>query len=253
MIILHQFARTWGIPNLSQFCVKIETYLRMAKLPYEIVESLPLKAPRGKLPFIVDETHKISDSRLIILYLKATYGDVLDKHLSLEEKGIAIAFQRLLEEHLYWVGMLSRWNYTEQNWQTNKQAIFGVLPPVARDIAAALYRRRINAQIVGHGLGRLNLEEAFNLGQEDIDALADFLGNKTYFMGDLPCSLDASAYGILVNTLGCPIESPLKDYALSKPNLVNYCQRVQMDYFPELPWGSSAAIDNEKVNGLSAE
>lgn len=55
MIILHQFARTWGIPNLSQFCVKVETYLRMVKLPYEIVETLPLKGPRGKLPFIEDQ------------------------------------------------------------------------------------------------------------------------------------------------------------------------------------------------------
>lgn len=204
MIVLHQFARTWGIPNLSQFCVKIETYLRLVKLPHQIVETLPLKAPRGKLPFIVDNGQKISDSRLIVRYLKTAYGDPLDSHLTPEEKGIATAFQRLLEEQLYWVGMMSRWNHTEANWQTNKQAIFGVLPPIARDLAAAVYRRRINSQILGHGLGRLNAAEAFDLGKEDLDALAGFLGAKPYFMGDLPSTLDASAYGILVNTLGCP-------------------------------------------------
>lgn len=236
MIVLHQFARTWGIPNLSQFCVKIETYLRIAKLPYQIVESMPLKAPRGKLPFIVDDGQKIADSRLIVQHLKKTYGDTLDAHLTPAERGVATAFQRLLEEHLYWVGMMSRWNYTEANWQTNKQAIFHPLPPVARDLAAAIYRIRIKSQIVGHGLGRLNAGEAFALGKEDIDALADFLGDKPYFMGGKPSSLDASAYGILVNTLGCPIESPLKDHALSKTNLVDYCRRIQAEYFPELPW-----------------
>lgn len=236
MIALHQFARNWGIPNQSQFCAKIETYLRMAGLPYQIVETMPFKGPRGKLPFIVDGGRKVSDSRLIVEYLKAAYGDPLDGRLGAGEKALAAAFQRLLEEHLYWVGMMSRWNHTEANWQTLKQAIFGGLPPVARDLAAAAYRRRIKSQILGHGLGRLNAEEAFRLGREDLDALAEFLGGKPYFMGASPASLDASAYGILVNTLGCPIESPLKEHALSKRNLVDYCRRVQAEYFPELRW-----------------
>lgn len=236
MIMLHQFARTWGIPNLSQFCVKIETYLRMAKLPYQIIETLPLKAPRGKLPFIEDQGLKVSDSRLVVDYLKQTYGDALDGHLTVEQKGVALAFQRLLEEHLYWVGMYSRWNDTEQNWQTNRQAIFGGLPKPLQGIVSWGYRHRINGQIKGHGLGRLNQDEAYALGRQDIDSLAGFLGGKIYFMGDKPSSLDASAYGILINTLGCPIESPLKTHALSKQNLVDYCRRMQLEYFPELPW-----------------
>ncbi len=239
MIKLHQLARTWGIPNLSHFCVKIETYLRMTKQPYQVVDSLPLKGPRGKLPFIVDKDKKVSDSRLIVNYLKSTYGDTLDAHLSAEQKAIAKSFQRLLEEHLYWIGMMSRWNYTEANWQTNRKAIFSVLPPVARDLAAFVYRHRINSQILGHGTGRLSSQEAFDLGKEDIDALADFLADKPYFMGDKPTSLDASAYGILVNTLGCPIESPIKDHALTKKNLVNYCQKMQAEFFPELAWGGT--------------
>lgn len=236
MIILHQFARTWGIPNLSQFCVKVEAYLRMAKLPYEITTTLPIKGPRGKLPFIVDGDKTIADSRLIIAHLKSTYGDALDSHLSNEKKAIAMALQRLLEEHLYWVGMYSRWHDTKQNWQTNKQAIFGILPPIIRDVIAFGYRIRINRQIKGHGLGLLSATEAFDLGMQDIDALSDFLADKPYFMGNQPSSLDASAYGILVNTLACPIESPLKEYALTKTNLVQFCQRVQENYFPELPW-----------------
>ena len=239
MITLYQFARTWGIPNLSQFCVKLETYLRINKLPYEIVETLPLKAPRGKLPYIEDEGRRLSDSRVIVNYLKTRYGDTDKDILSAEEQGVATSFQRLLEEHLYWIGMVTRWNYSEENWQTNKQAIFGGLPPIARDLAASVYRGKINAQIKGHGIGRLTHEEMFELGMEDIDSLADFLGNKPYFMGDKPSSLDASAYGILVNTLGCPIESPLKDHALTKQNLLGYCRRMQAEFFPELPWSGS--------------
>jgi len=186
------------------------------------------------LPYIEDQGRIIADSRLIINYLQATYGNPLDARLSAREKAVAKAMQRLLEEHLYWVTMYTRWSYTDANWQTNKLAIFGGLPPGARDLAALAYRYRINAQIRGHGIGRHTAAEVFDLGKEDIDALADFLGDQPYFMGDKPTSLDASAFGVLVNTLACPIESPVKDYALSKNNLSDYCNRMQAEYFPEL-------------------
>lgn len=234
MIILHQFARTWGIPNLSFFCVKIETYLRMAGIPHQIASDAPWNAPRGKLPFIEDQGRKIADSRLIMRHLRATYGDPLDARLSPAERGLATAFQRLVEEHLYWATMVSRWNYTEANWQANKQAIFGGLPPDACEQMAADYRVRIDAQIRGHGMGLLTPEEVFALAGEDIDALADFLADKPYFLGDQPTSLDATTYGALVNTLECPIESPLKAHALTKANLVGYCQRMRAEFFPEL-------------------
>jgi glutathione S-transferase len=234
MIKLHQFARTWGIPNLSFFCAKIETYLRMAKIPYEIVEDVPLKAPRGKLPYIEDNGQKIADSRLIVHHLKASYGADLDAHLSTSDRGIAKALERLVEEHLYWVTMVTRWNYTAPNWEANKQAIFGGLPPMLRDAVAWITRRRIKSQILGHGMGRLTEDEVFQLAKEDLDALADFLGDKPYFMGDRPSSLDACAYGGLINTLGCPIESPAKKHALSRQNLVDYCHRMQREFFPEL-------------------
>ena len=72
MIKLYQLERTWGIPNLSHFCVKLETYLRMTKQPYEVIPTLPLKAPRGKVPYIEDNGQLYSDTRIILNYLKKT-------------------------------------------------------------------------------------------------------------------------------------------------------------------------------------
>jgi hypothetical protein len=54
MLKLYQLERTWGIPNLSHFCCKTETYLRMAGIEYEIVPALPLNVPKGKVPYIED-------------------------------------------------------------------------------------------------------------------------------------------------------------------------------------------------------
>jgi glutathione S-transferase len=233
MLRLYQLERTWDIPNLSHFCCKIETYLRMADIEYEIKPTLPLTAPKGKLPYIEDNHTKLGDSQFIIHYLKANYKN-LDKALNNKEQALSLAMQRLLEEHLYWATMYSRWQYTDANWEINKKAIFGVMPPVIRDIAAIYFRNKINKQIYGHGIGRHKAEEIFKIGMLDIDAISDFLGGNNYFLGEKPSTLDASAFGILINTLGCPIESPLKDHALSKNNLINFVARIKSRYFSDL-------------------
>jgi len=46
MIKLYQFHPAWGLPNPSPFCMKVETYLRMAGLPYEGVN--------GAVPFLAN-------------------------------------------------------------------------------------------------------------------------------------------------------------------------------------------------------
>ena len=52
MIKLYQFNPAWGLPNPSPFCMKVETYLRMVGLPYEVVNgAMPVMC---KHPEIVD-------------------------------------------------------------------------------------------------------------------------------------------------------------------------------------------------------
>jgi len=83
MIKLYQFKPAWGLPNPSPFCMKVETYLRMAGLSYEVIHgAVPFKAPKKKLPYIEDGTQVVADSGFIFKYLKQTYGDELDENLS---------------------------------------------------------------------------------------------------------------------------------------------------------------------------
>jgi glutathione S-transferase len=234
MIQYYQLKRTWEIPNLCHFCCKTETYMRMTGIEYQLHATIPPRAPKGKLPFIIDGEHKMGDSRFIIRYFKRTYGDPLDSSLTPSEMAVGHALQRLIEEHLYWVTMYTRWSWSEENWITNKTAIFGAMPFIVRQVAATYFRHGIRKQIWGHGTGRHHPEEIFELGYEDIDAIANLLGDKPYLLGDQPTSFDATGYGFLVNTLGCPIESPVKQHALSKPNLVQYVERMQTRYYSDL-------------------
>jgi glutathione S-transferase len=151
MIKLYQFAPAWNVSNLSPFCLKVETYLKMAGLQYEVVHSNPLQAPKVQLPFIEDNGKRIGDSQFIIEYLKETYGDGVDAHLTPPERAVSNAMQRLIENHLAWAFVHARFGKRDQNWEENKRALFGKLPPVVRQIVpahkAARHARQATARL----------------------------------------------------------------------------------------------------------
>jgi hypothetical protein len=101
---LFQFPRMLGIPNLSPFCCKLETWLRITGTPYEIVETPdPRKGPKRKLPFIEDAGTRIADTSIIIDHLKRTRGVDPDARLDASQRTIALLVQRTLEEHYAFV------------------------------------------------------------------------------------------------------------------------------------------------------
>ncbi len=233
MIQLYQFAPAFGLPNASPFCMKLETYLRMAALPFEIprfkLQQLQ-GAPKGKMPYIVDGSRTVSDSSLIIDYLKSTYGDPVDGWMNTEQRAMALAWQRLLEEHLYWAAIHTRW-IEAQGWALTRPAFFAGLPAPLAWIVPPLARRGMAKALHSQGMGRHSREEIHALGCRDLTALADFLGDKPFLMGGQPCSLDAVAYGFLANLLWVPLESALKLHAQTYPQLERYCQRMKSRYY----------------------
>lgn len=232
MIRLYQFPPAFGLPNASPFCMKVETYLRMAGLPYEnVYVPSPMKAPKGKLPYIEDGAETVADSGFAIDYLKQRYGDSLDAWLSAESRAVALAFRRLMEENLYWAVLYSRW-FDEPGWSATKAAFFGKLPPLMREIVPSLAQRSMRKELWGHGIGRHRREEIYDIGKRDIAAVADFLADKPYFIGEKTSSVDATAYAFFANLLWVPVSSPLQTAARERPNLDAYCRRMQAAYFP---------------------
>jgi glutathione S-transferase len=230
MIRLHQFAPAWG-QNASPFCLKLETYLRMTEIPFEIVLDTDLRnAPKGKMPYIEENGNKIADSNFIIDYLKDAYGEKLEAHLNRSELAIKVAMQRLIEENLYWAMVYSRWQ-VQENWEKTKVAFFEDFPPILRNIIPVVARKQTLKNLLGQGMGLHTPEEVYRIGKRDLTAISDFLADKPYMMGEEPTSLDATAYGLLANILWVPIESPLKNYAEKLANLSPYCQRVRSRFY----------------------
>ena len=231
MIKLHQFAPAFGLPNASPFCMKVETWLRMAGLPYERVNSGDvLRAPKGKLPVIDDDGTRVADSSFIIDHLKARYGDPLDAALTPRQRALAVALQRLFEDSLYWSLLYTRW-IDDAGWALTGPAFFGALPAPVRWVLPPLARRGMRAELRGHGMGRHSAAEIHAIGCRDLDAVADLLGEQPFMLGGIPTSIDATAYAFLANVLWAPLDSPLQRHARTRPTLLAYCQRMKVRYF----------------------
>ena len=230
-ITLYQFPAAFGLPNASPFCMKVETYLRMAGIAYAARYGMyQLRAPKKKLPYITDGERIVADSHLIIDYLKSAYGDSLDVALTPAQRARGTAILRLLEDSLYWVLLYARW-IDERGWRLTRPAFFGALPAPLRLFIPHLARRSLAQQLHAQGIGRHQPEVIYDMGTADIAALSLLLGDNAYVLGAEPSSVDAAAYAFLANILDVPLDMPLLHAARAHANLAAYCARMRARYY----------------------
>jgi glutathione S-transferase len=231
MIELHQYPAVWGLPSLSPFCIKAEIYLRHHEIPYRVIEERnPARGPKGKMPFIVDSTSTVADSTFILQHLEKTRGI---SSVSSENYGVCTAYQRLLEESLYFVLLYSRW-VDPRGWAVLKSEFTPLFPPLLGAPILGIIRHQLKRQAFEQGISRHTREEVYRIGRNDLAALSQLLGEKKYFLGEEFSALDASAYGFLITILRQPIETELKATLKNHKNLLLYCKRLEAEYFPEL-------------------
>lgn len=225
MIKLYQYPPAWGM-NVSPFTLKLETWLRLSQLDYQVIPSRnPASAPKGKLPYIEDDDGtRIADSSLIIDHLKRTRQIDPDHELSERQRAEAIALQRLFENHFYFIAVHSRW-IDPVGWEVVQPEFFGFLPPGIRGLAAGYIRRQVKRTLHEEGLGRHSQNDLYAMGRADLRAIAVLLGSRPYFFGDGPTTIDAIAYGFLANLFFVPIETELKRIGMEYDNLRLYCER----------------------------
>lgn len=230
MLKLMQFQPAFGVRNLSPFCLKLETYLRMTGIEHEIVWSHSARnAPKGKLPYIENGGRILADSDLIIDYLIETFGDRLDGELTAGQKAESLAWRRLFEDSLIFPFLYSRW-IDPAGWALMRH-LFDSVPPLKRDVLASLQREAVNKRITAHGMGDHSLEEIYAFGLKYLGAIETRLDDQPFMLGDTPTSLDATAFGFLANLIDTDFDNPLNHKARATPTFVAYNQRMKQRYF----------------------
>lgn len=233
MITLYQFPRLGDLPNPSPFCIKLETYLRMAGQAYEARAVLRPGSSTGKCPYIVIDGETLTDSSLIIAALESRFGHPVDGKLTLAQRGESQAFQRLLEEHLYWVAVYGRWVAQPPKLRRAFLEDLGV-PGVLSGIAAWSGRRGYKKVLKAQGLGRHPPEVIWQFGISDLQAVAHWLGNRPFAFGETPTILDACIFAFVGVIIRSPWDNPLRNAALKHRTLVDHFTRMLARYFPEL-------------------
>ena len=232
MIVLHGFEENFGLTDPSPFVLKVATYMRMADIDYSVNRDAKnlQKAPKGKLPFIVDGDKEIADSQFIIEYLIGKYGDKLDANLTAQQKASAYLISKSLDENLYFCLVYSRW-LRDDTWPIIKQAFFGGLPFPMNKIVPKMIRKSVSKGLKGQGIGRHSDAELLHITRSSLQALAHLLNDQKYIFGDHPTSIDACCYAFLASFILAEIQNPFNSMAREFDNLVDYCKRINQSYF----------------------
>ena len=152
--------------------------------------------------------------------------------LTLEQKAAAWALEKMCEEHLYFAALAARW-LDDGNFARGPAQFFKTLPLPLRLIVPALVRRRIKKTLRLQGFGRHTQAEQNTLAIADIDAIANYLGQKPYLMGRRPCGADASVFSFVAQALVPIFMTPIRTAAEKHQNLTGYLDRILRQYFSE--------------------
>jgi glutathione S-transferase len=227
MIVLYGFGPLFALPDPSPFVMKSEVQLKMSGLAFRRERAAPPQAPKGKIPFIADGDAVIGDSTFIRRHIEDVHGIDLDTGLCAGERARAWTVERLLEDHLYWALLNTRW-MDDANWAKGPSQFFAGAPEeVARGA-----RERTRAALFSHGLGRHTPDEITDLAARSLASLSAELGDKPYLMGEAPCGADATMFGMIAGIATPYFDTPLRDAALAHPNLVAYRDRMMERYYP---------------------
>jgi glutathione S-transferase len=224
MITLYSYPGLFGVADNNGYGLKVYAFLKLAGVPF-IHEHLfdASKAPRGQLPYILDDGQEVGDSATIIAHVTARHGVTLDATLSPVQRDMNHLVERLLD-NLYWVMSYSRWQ-DARYWPAFCAALRHEHPSLTEE--GLLKAKAYNAQRYYYqGIGRYAPEAAYARGQADLQVLANLVPAVGYVHGPKPTSIDASLYGFVANIHFYAIDTPLRQFVARHANLVRHCTEI---------------------------
>ena len=224
MLTLYSYPKLFGVADNNGYGLKVFAFLKLAGVPFTHEHVFDAsKAPRGQLPYIVEDGETVGDSETIIVHLTKRHELTIDAGLSPAQRRTNHLVTRMLDD-LYWVMSYSRWK-DGRFYPAFRDAFMAQHPQL--DAAGLDKARDYNAQRYYYqGIGRYTPDQAYARGIADLRALADLISAGGYLHGADPTSIDAGIYGFVANIHFYPIATPLKTAVSAHPNLVRHCEAI---------------------------
>lgn len=227
MLTLYTTRRTPdGFYSFSPFCAKLEAWLCLAGVPYERRGANPRKSPTGKIPYVDLDGEIIADSQRVIDRLTAAHGDPLDGALDPAQRATARAVQRMLEEATYFAMVRARWLTPTGFAFVREHILDPVVPRLIRPLLYPKILRDLRRTMQGQGIGRYPLDEVHRMAITDFDALAAYVTDRPFVLGETPTSIDATAYAWVGCVTASTYDDPLIDHVRNSTVLTAYRERM---------------------------
>lgn len=224
MLILKQTAVEFDGINASPFCAKLELFLTYYQIPFKIEAALPMHGPYKKIPFVEYQGETLGDSELILQRIIKDFN--IDLGLTAPQLALGRAWQQLLEQHLYWVIVYSRW-VPEDSWIKLEAAFFSGLKWPLRPMIAKQSRKLAKKNLYSQGIGRFSLEQVLQTGRADLKALNDHLAVNQYICGETFSYFDLIAYATIKNINSQQMKTALTSVIQEFQPLLAYQQRIE--------------------------
>lgn len=217
----------FGLRNVSPFCLKIEMLLTALGLPFDTdVQPDPRKAPKGKLPYLMADGRCLPDSELITEYLNELTAGRVYEGLSDRDRARGVALARLVEDHLYWLFVASRW--LDDAWFPHVvDGFFHIAPRLVRPLVAGAARRQVRRALHLHGLGRHTRPEQVGFVRRDLQALDVLVRDTAFLFGNTPNVFDFTVAGFMAGVYDNRPKTWVTALAEDYDALRGYTERVQ--------------------------
>lgn len=212
-VYLYQFDRCSKLPSLVSQCLRLETLIRAAGIPYENIDNMMrYRSANGSLPFVELNGKELSDVENIIEELSKEFKD-LDSDLTEAQKVTSYSLTSMVLNHTSWVVRCWRYKHPQEFLKVSgvdiKKTINSWVPsPLLNFMFKMGFRSNIK-DLIGHGIGNRNPEQIYIAGKKDLQTLSQALGGRKYFFGDKPHSVSFFQKSCCC----CSIASPLHTIA----------------------------------------
>ena len=224
MITLYSYPPLFGVADNNGYGLKVFAFLKLTKTPFVQLHVFDASnAPRGQLPYIVDDDETIGDSFTIIAHLIRKYRLAIDGSLTRPQRDTDHLIERMLDD-LYWVMSYSRWK-DDRFWPAFMAALRREHPGLSE--ASLVKAREFNAQRYYYqGIGRYTPDAAYARGIADLQVLSNLVPPAGFVHGPAPTSIDASIYGFVANIYYYDIDTPLRRFVAAQRNLIGHCEAI---------------------------
>lgn len=225
-------------PSVSIPCTRVETFLRLAKLPYEAhVISDASVSPNGELPFAVFKGLRVAGAQNIIDSIGRELGVSLDGDLSRDEVATGVALVSAVQYSLT-RGYLRSVHVEHPAVMRPYYAEMDQKPEWITRIVLHRMRRRLSDVDKASGYSQLSPEQYVNELLKDIHAVEALLHHHHYlFSSDSPSSYDCSLYAWLLPIVAMEDAAEVNNafaYVVESEILTNFVRRMTELAFPDL-------------------